>query len=241
MDGGVSEGVTLTVMVPSTGPVSARSRTRVVMVKFCALPADGVRVADASAAFTSATEPATVQTPMPGLNVEVAEPKVPVLSVPAKGSLSVSVAVTVSPVSTSTTTMSSSATAEPPCAAALVWVRFVAVGASFAGVTSRVMTPSAGPTPSASRMRVAIVTSRSQLASGVKAVAARAELTLATDPLTVQTPVPALKVEVADPYVPTERLPAAGLLSVRVAVIVSPTSASLTTISASATVPASSA
>ena len=50
---------------------------------------------------------------------------------PAAASLSVSVAVIVSPVSTSETTMSFKATTAPPSVADRLWVRFVAVGASF--------------------------------------------------------------------------------------------------------------
>jgi hypothetical protein len=56
--------------------------------------------------------------------------------------------------------------------------------------------------------------------AGLNVTAARAALTSDTDPLAVQVPVPALKVEVTVPKVPVLRAPAAVLDSTRVAVTV---------------------
>ena len=66
--------VTVKLIVPSAGPVSAASRIRVVMVKSWSLSAEGVSATAARAAFTSATEPVTVHMPLPALKVDVAEP-----------------------------------------------------------------------------------------------------------------------------------------------------------------------
>src|SRR5690606_37163126 len=59
--------VTVTLMLPSAGPVLAASRMRVLMVKFWSLSAEGVRVTAARAALSSVREPATLHTPVPGL------------------------------------------------------------------------------------------------------------------------------------------------------------------------------
>ena len=59
--------VTLTLMMPSAGPLFAASRMRVVMVKFWSLSAEGVRATAARAALTSVREPVTLHTPVPGL------------------------------------------------------------------------------------------------------------------------------------------------------------------------------
>ena len=67
-----------------------------------------------------------------------------------------------------------------------------AVGASFTGVTSSVMLPSAGPVSAASRIRVVMVVSTSLSVAGTNATAASAAFTCATLPVMVHIPVAAV-------------------------------------------------
>ena len=68
----------------------------------------------------------------------------------------------------------------------------VAVGASFTGVTSRVMVPSAGPVASWSSMCTLMVVARSLSVVGKNATDASAAFTCASVPLTCHTPEPGL-------------------------------------------------
>ena len=92
-------------LVPLAGPVLAASRTDVVMLKLLLKFAAGLNVTPASSAFTSATAPVAVHTPVPALYVEVTAPEVAVFNAPAAAFDSVSVAVTFG-LSISLTTMS---------------------------------------------------------------------------------------------------------------------------------------
>ncbi len=125
------------------------------IVKFALKFAAGVNVTPASSAFTSAFAPAAVHTPVPALYVEVTDPEVPVLRLPAAVFDSVSVTVTFA-LSTSATTMSVrfSAVSSVYVSPAL---RFVAVGASFTATTVIVVLAVLLDNPVSSRTTVVIV------------------------------------------------------------------------------------
>ncbi len=57
--------VTLSVIAPSVGPVSARSRTRVAIVAATSLSVAGVKLTAAKAVLTALTVPVIAHTPVP--------------------------------------------------------------------------------------------------------------------------------------------------------------------------------